>query len=116
MFKPSSDTPEGSKEVAATFGDRCNFPHALSALDGKHIIIRKPHNSGSCYYNYKHFFSIIMLALVDHDYKFVWVDIGANGGITQAFNISELKEQIDDETIGFSETLSPMMIGTCLIS
>lgn len=98
-------TPDGWKEVAAKFGDRWNFPHALGALDGKHIAIRKPQSSGSYYYNYKHFFSIILMALVDADYKFMWVDIGANGACSdsQVFNISELKTQIDDEMIGFPE-------------
>lgn len=99
------DTPEAWKEVADKFGDRWNFPHALGALDGKHICIRKPTSSGSYYYNYKHFFSIIMLALVDADYKFLWVDIGANGACSdcQVFNISELKAKIDDDSIGFPE-------------
>jgi len=98
-------TPDGWKQVAAKFGDRWNFPHALGALDGKHIAIRKPMNSGSYYYNYKHFFSIILMALVDADYKFLWVDVGANGACSdsQVFNISQLKAQIDDETIGFPE-------------
>jgi len=98
-------TPEGWKEVSAKFGEKWNFPHALGALDGKHISIRKPHNSGSYYYNYKHFFSIIMLALVDADYKFLWVDIGANGACSnsEVFNMSELKVQVDNGTIGFPE-------------
>jgi len=98
-------TPDGWKQVAAKFGERWNFPHALGALDGKHIAIRKPMNSGSYYFNYKHFFSIILMALVDADYKFLWVDVGANGACSdsQVFNISQLKAQIDDETIGFPE-------------
>ena len=41
------------------------------------------------------------MALVDDDYKFLWVDVGANGfaGDTQVFNNSELKDAIEKGTI-----------------
>ncbi|KAL4104426.1 hypothetical protein QTP88_019727 [Uroleucon formosanum] len=67
------------KNTAAKFEQRANFPHCLGAIDGKHIRIIKPSGIGSQHFNYKHYFSIVLLAIVDSNYKFVYVDIGTFG-------------------------------------
>jgi len=79
------------------------------SLDGKHVAIRKPAKSGFLYYNYKGFFSVVLMALVDGDYKFLWVDISGYGSMSDAqiFNDSELKECLEDNSIGFP-VLSPI--------
>ena len=65
-------TPDEWRRIADQFVARWNFPHTCGALDGKHAACRCPHKSGSTYYNYKGFYSIVMMGLVDVDYRFIW--------------------------------------------
>ena len=98
-------TPAEWAPIAEEFKTKWNLPHACGALDGKHvaILVRQPPNTGTLFHNYKHFFSIVMMALVDPNYKFLWVDIGGDGCMSdcQIFNTSELKQSLEDGSIGF---------------
>ena len=64
------------------------FPHCLGAIDGTHVPINRPameelnkppEDTGSAYYNWKSFYSVIMLCLVDANYKVIWAKVGASG-------------------------------------
>ncbi|KAK0400906.1 hypothetical protein QR680_015512 [Steinernema hermaphroditum] len=73
------ETPDGWLELSNAFEQQWNFPHVLGAIDGKHIQIQKPCRSGSLFFNYKHFFSTVLLGVCDADYKFLYYDIGNYG-------------------------------------
>lgn len=61
------------------------------ALDGKHIRIERPALSGAQYYNYKNFYSIVLMALVNSNYEFVYVDVGKQGRLSDGGVISSTK-------------------------
>ena len=96
-------TPEEWREIADKFSQRWNFQHCCGAIDGKHIEIKKPRKSGSMFYNYKGFFSIILLAVVDANYKFIWANVGADGSVSDAgvFNNSRLRPALEQGRLGF---------------
>ena len=97
--------PEAWKRVSEGFRTRWNFPQCIGAIDGKHVAIRCPRNAGSVYFNYKEFQSIVLLALVDAAYNFLYVDIGASGAGSDAGVFSEtvLKEALEAATVGLPE-------------
>ena len=101
--------PEDWKKIEERFRNRWNVPHAVGALDGKHIAIKKPKKSGSEYFNYKGYFSVVLLALFDADYKFLWVNVGSSGSSSNAQICSKWKRRIENGTLGIPppEPLGP---------
>uniref|UniRef100_A0A1A7W9J8 DDE Tnp4 domain-containing protein n=1 Tax=Iconisemion striatum TaxID=60296 RepID=A0A1A7W9J8_9TELE len=66
-------------EVAQGFWTKWNFPNCLGAIDGKHVFIQAPPNSGRQYLNNRKGFSRVLLALVDADFRFRVIQVGDFG-------------------------------------
>jgi len=60
-----------------------------------------PYQKWVALYNYKQFFSIVLLALVDADYKFIYVDCGCNGRVSDGgvFANSSLFQALESNTL-----------------
>ncbi|CAH1957903.1 unnamed protein product [Acanthoscelides obtectus] len=75
-------TSEEWQEIAYNIETRWNFPNCGGSIDGKHLRIVKPANSGSYFFNYKDYHSIVLMALVNADYEFIYVNVGCNGRVS----------------------------------
>ena len=76
---PSSE--EEWVKIADAFNTRWQFPNCIGAIDGKHIVMQAVPGAGSQYYNYKGTQSIVLLAMVDANYRFTYVDVSCNGHV-----------------------------------
>ena len=70
----SVPTKDDSLQICDAKFESWNFSKCFSAADGKHTT--KPLNSRSMYYNSKRFFSLLLLVIVNSDYRFLVVDVG----------------------------------------
>lgn len=76
--------PEQWMQIARDYQNWGNYPMCLGSLDGKHLRISKPKNSGSTYWNYKSYNSIVLFALTSATYDILYIDIGTEGWISDS--------------------------------
>ena len=67
------------KNISDKFMKLWNFPHCIGAIDGEHIAIECPSDTGSLYYNYKGFFSVVLMDVCDPHYVFSLMNVGDFG-------------------------------------
>ena len=67
--------------------------------------MKKPMNSGSAFYDYKAHYSTVLLALVDADCKFLYVDVGACGRASDAgvWDRCTLKQAVEGGMLGIPD-------------
>ena len=77
-FMPVPTEPDWLN-IALDYERKWQFPNCIGSLDGKHVVIQAPKQSGTLFYNYKGTFSIVLMALVDANYCFTVIDVGGLG-------------------------------------
>lgn len=93
IYMPDPTTEIWEKSMSG-FYNIWQFPNCLGSIDGKHVTIKCPPNSGSTYYCYLNKFSIVLMAIVDPEYKFIGIDVGgygknSDGGIFEASSMGK---------------------------
>uniref|UniRef100_A0A8C5RC91 DDE Tnp4 domain-containing protein n=1 Tax=Laticauda laticaudata TaxID=8630 RepID=A0A8C5RC91_LATLA len=99
-------TEEGWKKVTEQLYQRWNFPHTVGAIDGKHVAWQSASQLTVLLSQLQGFFSIILFAMVDADYKFMYIDASGNGSSSdaQVYNASDLKGGLERNLIvGFPD-------------
>lgn len=85
-------------KISNEFAVIWNLPHVIGSGDGKHIRCRKPRNTGATYFNYKGFYSVILFAVADARYRFLFVSLGHVGRESDStiWRNSSFKADLDD--------------------
>ncbi|XP_054928169.1 uncharacterized protein [Dermacentor andersoni] len=112
VSRPS--TPAEWLKVAREFEEKWDMPHCLGAIDGKHVNVECPANSGSRDRNYKNTFSKSLLAVSGANYSFLYVEIGHHGSESDGgiFSRSNLQAKIIEDSLGVPAPASLGRIGS----
>lgn len=86
-------TREQWEVIADNYQHAWKLPNCLGALDGKHIRLRCPPHSGSLYYNYNKFYSVVLMAACDAFGRFTWLNCGNYGNLMKHAIIEKFVKQ-----------------------
>lgn len=112
-------TPQEIQAAVDDFRNDWGFPQCIGAIDGCHIEVSPPKEHAVDYRNYKGFYSINMLAVVDAKYRFTKTIVGSPGKNhdMSVFRCSQLFVTITTDTMykEMSEQLEGVAVPICLI-
>ena len=94
VVKNFPNNSEKLKEVMAAFEEKWQYPSCIGAVDGCHLPIKCPRGgqeSAKEYHNFKNFFSIVLMALVDSKQRFMWASSGFPGNSHDAIILQSTK-------------------------
>jgi len=78
-FEMSEPNKETWLKKSAELYKFTSFLNCVGNVDGKHIRMQCPPNTGSDYFNFKKYFSIVLMAVADANYYFTATDVGSYG-------------------------------------
>ena len=104
MHAPKSE--KNWLKIASGFEELWNMSRVIGAIDGKHIRIQCPTFTGTQCYNYKGFFSLVLMAICDADYCFTMFDIGQFGSNNDSGVLanSSMGEAFENNTINVPQS------------
>ena len=105
---------QGLRDIVDGFKSKWGFPQCIGAIDGSHIPIIAPSENPLDYYNRKGYHSIILQALVDHNYKFLDVYVGWPGSVHDARVLANSSLFVKCESGTFLPDCPTMLSGTSI--
>ena len=114
-LKPTQEVADW-KAISEEIENLWNFPHCIGAIDGKYAATECPKLSETQYFNYKGFFSVVLLAICDAKYCFTYVNFGKYGctndssflrssGLYKAFEENKFNVPAPMKADGFEDPL-----------
>ena len=97
--EPNEEIWRSSEKVSK---EKRNFPHCVAVIDGKHVRIKAPPHRGSEFFNYKKYHSVALFALVDAKKRFLTVDVGQYGKVSDGnvFSNSNIAMRLARQNFG----------------
>ena len=97
VFSLFPNTEDEYKDSMVAMEEQWQFPCCFGAIDGCHIPIKCPpggQESQKEHHNFKGFYSIVLMAIIDANFQFIWASCGFTGNnhdstIFQATNLYE---------------------------
>ena len=103
---------EGWLNISVGFEKSLNFLHCIGSIDCKHIWTECPKMTGMYYFNYKCFYSIVLLAICDSNHCSTLFDLGQCGSNYDSGVLanSKMKEMIEENRL---DILPPSTYKSC---